>query len=314
MVSIIVPIYNVECYLEKCLESIIRQTYKDIEIILVDDGSRDSSGIIAESFERKDKRVIFLQKENGGLSDARNYGLDHAKGDYVSFVDSDDWIDETMIEKMMSKAQETCADIVCCDMAYVDDEGNHRFSSGGEFETCHIIDHPEMLSINNSACNKLYKRDLFENVRFPKGLWYEDIGTIPKLIFLSNIIAKVDEPLYFYYQRSGSISHTKNEKVFDIYACLEDVYSFIDTRTNDVRFLREINKMLIIDGVELTTLRIKDYSEDREIFLKKNMDLIERIYPNWYDDSLLREYPWKKRLMFYFLKKRYFKTLLRCFR
>lgn len=314
MISIIVPIYNVEKYLNRCLESLVNQTYQDLEILLVNDGSTDNSASIANSYAEKYERVYLLEKVNGGLSDARNFGLNHAKGEYVAFIDSDDWVDLTMFEKMMLLAKEKNADIVCCDMEYVDDEGNREYSSGGSFDSIKVKDHPEIISINNSACNKIYRRKLFDQVQFPVGCWYEDLGTVPKLIFLSESIAKVNEPLYFYYQRTGSISHTKNEKVFDIYTCLENVKDFISYRTEDKRYLDEINRMFIIHGAELTTLRIKDYSSDREEFLIKNMDLLEKSYPKWIDDKIIKEYPIKKRIVFFLLKKRWIKILLKCFK
>lgn len=314
MVSIIVPIYNVEKYLKRCLESLVSQTYEEIEILLVNDGSTDGSVKIAQEYADKYKNVILLSKKNGGLSDARNYGLRYAEGDYVAFIDSDDWIDERMIEKLVLKADSAKADIVCCDMEYVDDDGNRKYSSGGEFEIVDVKDFPEIISINNSACNKIYRRNLFDQIEFPVGDWYEDLGTVPKLIFLSERVAKVNEPLYFYYQRTESISHTKNEKIFDIYKCLKSVKNFIIERTNDERYVNEINKMFVIHGAELTTLRIKEYSSDRENYLEKNVDLLEENYPEWYQDEIIKSYPLKKRIVFFLLKKRWMKLLLKCFR
>ncbi len=314
MVSIIVPIYNVEKYLKRCLESLVNQTYKEIEILLINDGSTDRSAVIAQEYADKYEYVFLLEKKNGGLSDARNYGLKHAKGEYVSFIDSDDWIDLRMMEKMMDQAHQTNADVICCDMEYVDDDGNREYSSGGDFDFAVVKECPEMISINNSACNKIYRRNLFDQVLFPIGDWYEDLGTVPKLIFLSEKVAKVHEPLYFYYQRTGSISHTKNEKVFDIYKCLKDVKEFIGERTEDERVIREINKMFVIHGAELTTLRIKDYSTDREEFLERNVDLLEENYPDWFHDEIIKQYPFKKRVVFFLLRKRWFKLLLKCFK
>lgn len=314
MVSIIVPIYNVEKYLERCLESLVNQTYQEIEILLINDGSTDLSATLAKAYDEKYENVFLFNKENGGLSDARNFGLKYARGEYIAFIDSDDWIDITMIEKMILKADQTHADVVCCDMEYVDDQGNREFSSGGDFDWIVVKDHPEIISINNSACNKIYRRNLFEQIKFPIGAWYEDLGTIPKVIFLSEKIAKVNEPLYFYYQRTGSISHTKNEKVFDIYKCLNSVKDFIAERTNDERFINEINKMFVIHGAELTTLRIKDYSSDREEYLNRNVDLLEENYPAWFQDEMMKQYSLKKRVVFFLLKKRWMKLLLRCFK
>ena len=227
LVSIIVPIYNVENYLSKCLDSLVNQTYSNIEILAVNDGSQDGSMQIVEDYQKKFKQLKRLDKMNGGLSDARNYGIEHALGEYLLFIDSDDYVDATMAEKLVQAALLHNADIAVCDMEYVYDTGERKYSSGGDFKIGTVKEQVELFNINNSACNKLFKRNIFENNRFIKGIWYEDLATIPKCCYEANQIVKVDEVLYFYYQRSNSIIHTENPKVFDIYLALEELKRYL---------------------------------------------------------------------------------------
>ena len=188
-VSVIVPIYNVEKYLPKCLDSLVNQTLEDIEIILVNDGSLDNSGKIANEYSKKHKdKIIYLEKENGGLSDARNYGIPYATGEYIAFLDSDDYIDIDAYKQMYEKAKKEDADFLECDFIW-------------EYPNKKIIDKrieyknkQEMLAVVRVvAWNKLIKKDLIinNNIRFPKGLRYEDIEFTYKLIIMCKEIIQL---------------------------------------------------------------------------------------------------------------------------
>ena len=167
-VSVIVPVYNVQDYIEECLLSIMNQSYKEIEIVAVNDGSTDDSLRVLEKMQARDSRIIILNKENGGLSDARNYGIKHSTGDYYLFVDSDDVIHENMVEELLESLMKENADIAVSDMEYFYEDSNERkYSSGGTFETTNCKKNPELIAINNSACNKLFKKELFQDVEFP---------------------------------------------------------------------------------------------------------------------------------------------------
>ncbi|HCT63561.1 MAG TPA: glycosyl transferase family 2 [Erysipelotrichaceae bacterium] len=284
-ISIIVPIYNVEAYLEKCLKSIFNQTFQSFELILVNDGSTDSSATIAKEMIKNFSNARLIEQANAGLSAARNTGLEHANGKYVAFVDSDDTIDEMMIEKLYNRAIQTDSDIVACDMLYVYDD-RREFSSGGDFDSFSIETRPELLGINNSACNKLYKTTLFSDVRFPIGLWYEDLATIPILYFKANRVSKVDEPLYFYYQRSTSIAHSLKPKIFDVYEAIKHVDDYVQThqKMNLNVLSREIKHMYITHGLHLTTLRIMkstDIDSVRLRFIMENASKIREYNPKW---------------------------------
>lgn len=220
--SIIVPIYNTQAYLEKCVESLVNQSVSDFEILLIDDGSTDQSKQLAEKLQQQFSGLIQLYtKENGGLSDARNFGLAKAKGEFVAFVDSDDMVDITMFEKMLNKAKSTNAEIVFCDFDVLNKHGERVMVwSAGEFEESGIVlaESPEMLgNILPSACNKTYKRSLFETPDnlFDKGIWYEDFALIPYLMASCQRVAKVSEPLYKYMKRDDSITNSYSSKVLD---------------------------------------------------------------------------------------------------
>lgn len=210
LISVIVPVYKVEQYLNKCVESIVNQTYKNLEIILVDDGSQDSCPQICDEWARKDSRVKVLHKENGGLSDARNVGLHIAKGEYVAFVDSDDWLDDEYLEIMHCKINEHDADLVACDflMAYDDSESVSKVSDFN-FEINTTEEAMGYLIKGNKyravAWNKLYKADLLRNESFPVGKIHEDEFFSYKIIAKSKKLVYIERPLYYYRQRSGSI-------------------------------------------------------------------------------------------------------------
>lgn len=217
LLSIIVPIYNVEQYVDRCIQSILNQTYQNLEIILVDDGATDCSGAIADSYAAKDKRIKVFHKENGGLSDARNYGLEHVTGDYILFIDSDDFIVNIMCERLITVASSNNADIVSCNY-YIyrgdDDISIHNMSVQDDKRTFTGMDMLRYYLLKtepfdlNVVWNKIFKLDLFngvEPVRFPKGRVQEDNFTIFRLFLNANSIVTVNEPLYYYVQRAGSI-------------------------------------------------------------------------------------------------------------
>lgn len=298
-VSIIVPIYNVEAYLERCLTSLVNQSLNEIEIICVNDGSKDNSQAIVNEFvEKYPTLVIGLIKENGGLSDARNYGIKYATGEYVAFIDSDDWIDLNMMQDLYYAANMTHSDIAVSDMEYVYDNGNTVFSSGGDFTLVEIEENPAIIMINNSACNKIYRRDLFENIEFYKGIWYEDLATVPKLISISKRMVKVNKPHYKYFQRWNSIVHTQNLKVFDIYTALKTVIEFLTEIGQYKLYKSYIEDLYITHGADLTTVRIKDFDNERIDYLKRNMKELSIAYPNWYFNHRVWSAPLKKFIVF----------------
>lgn len=210
LVTIVVPIYNVAKYLEKCLLSITGQTYSNLQIILVNDGSVDNSRQICEAFEAKDSRIELIDKRNGGLSDARNVGLEGAKGEYVLLIDSDDYISQKTVEICMKAIKTTNADIIEFRAVKVPESGNYSFETGS-VQKLEVFSHAEAvakcLSYDNKivAWNKLYKKSLFEGIRYPVGKLHEDEFTTPYLVDKVSVYCRISDILYAYVQREGSI-------------------------------------------------------------------------------------------------------------
>lgn len=298
LVSVIVPVYNVEKYIIKCLESIKSQTLDDFECLIIDDGSKDSSIKLAEEYIKDDKRFVIHHKENGGLSDARNFGINIAKGEYISFIDSDDYLDERLLELSYEMAKKHNSDICTFDMYYVWQDGSKSVSLGGKLECSSYKENNDLLFINNSANNKIYRNSFMKDKRFIKGMWYEDLATIPVLIAKANNISYVNEPLYYYVQREGSISHNASEKIFDIYAALKNVEDKLNI-TSD-----KLIDLYLDNCLDMTTLRIRNIDDVRirKSFYLKNIELLDRQCPMWYESLKNKDYEFKKKIVFFLLK------------
>lgn len=298
--SVIVPTYNVDQYLSKCLDSLVMQTYEDFEILIVNDGSTDASKEIALEYASRFTSIKYLEKTNGGLSDARNYGLHHALGDFIAFIDADDYVDELMFTKMMQLQEKTGADIVACDMLYIYENGRTEVAIAGKFDIIDVKNNLGFIDMNNSACNKIFRKSLFRDICFPVGKLYEDLFVVPILVYKANKVARVPEPLYMYLQREGSIVHANNIKMFHIYEAICNVRSVLLLSVDENKLQPIINRMLIKHGLFLTTLRIKDNGtfSNRVKFLKMNIEALEQNYGSWYKDSTLSEYPAKSRIVF----------------
>ncbi|PWN58795.1 glycosyltransferase [Chryseobacterium viscerum] len=227
-VSIIVPVYNVENYLTKCIDSLVNQSLPNIEILVVNDGSKDHSEKIIEGYaQRYPEKIKAFTKENGGLSDARNFGIDRAAGDYIGFVDSDDYVTETMFEEMLLLAEKHQAKMVICNIQKVDENGKVTQ------KLTQIPNMPEKIALESNfsvfsdisyfACNKLFKRELFNQKRFKKGVHFEDIQLIPQLLLECETIAQTQNFHYQYLERSDSITKTHTEKGLDMLKAVGDV-------------------------------------------------------------------------------------------
>lgn len=214
LISVIVPIYNVEKYLRKCVDSIINQTYKNLEIILVDDGSLDNCPKICDEYAKQDIRIKVIHKENGGLSDARNAGMKVARGEYISFIDSDDWIKPEMIEGMYNRMIEDNSDLVSSGVLWVDENGA-EIRNATVSENCVLNTEQAMKELINDGklkqhvWNKLYKADLIKNILFDKGKYHEDVFWSYKVIGEAKRVSIDKNSYYFYVQRSKSIMGEK---------------------------------------------------------------------------------------------------------
>lgn len=239
-ISVVVPIYNVEKYLEKCLDSILEQTYKNLEIILVDDGSPDKCGEICEKYHQKDERIIVIHQENKGLSGARNTGLEKSTGKYICFIDSDDYINKNMIEILYNNLIETNSDISICGFKQVNENDKIKRNNNLIEKNIKVLDKEKCLKeliyhkyqLDIVTWNKLYKKALFNNIRFPEGKIYEDFATIPFLVDESNNICVTSEKLYYYVQRKGSINNNLkfNPKIYDLIENINKMENLIEKK------------------------------------------------------------------------------------
>ena len=243
LISVIVPVYNVEQYLPKCVDSILAQTYQNLEIILVEDGTKDRSGEICDAYAEKDPRIKVIHKENGGLSSARNAGMDVARGEYFGFVDSDDWIEPETYESLMELARKYDADLVCGGRYDVDAAtGERTIGLCPQKEEC--ISSMEMLgrvfiwdNCDSAAWDKLYRRHLFDGIRYPLGMVSEDIAIFYKLMEKVNRVALCNKPLYNYFHRENSITTAKlSEKTFHYPNHTEVIYPYICRHHSEIKW------------------------------------------------------------------------------
>lgn len=273
-ISIIVPVYNVKPYLKRCIDSILNQTFEEFELILVDDGSTDGSELICDKYSDMDKRVRVIHKKNGGQSDARNKGIDIAKGDWYTFIDSDDWIEKKYLEILYSNAEKYNVDISAVNYcrAYEDgstgsyffiDEGIHTGTDALKYL---YIQNP---TYTNAPFGKLYRASLFSDLRFPKGKLYEDALVAHKLIYKAKYLYFSNECMYFYFQRSGSTTKTFTINRTDEYEV------FIERR----KFFEEKNmKELYIQNEKARLSAIKSLTKN---MCKNHVEKSVRDY--WFD-------------------------------
>lgn len=286
-VSIIVPVYNVEKYIEKCLASLINQTLQEIEIIIVNDGSTDGSKKIIEKY-LENKKIKYLEKENGGLADARNYAIPYAKGEYIGFVDSDDYVEKTMFEKMYNKAKQEDADMVECDFIW-------EYPKKNKIDTGKIYKGKKQAIVEARvvAWNKIIKRQILQStkIKFPKGLRYEDVEFFYKLIPNLNKISFIKEPLVHYVQRDTSIANTQNEKTAQIFEILENVINYYIEKNIFNEYKEELEytyiRLLLCSSLKRIT-QIKDKNLKKDL-IKLTWKNLNNKFPNWKKNKYLKE-------------------------
>lgn len=222
LVSIIVPAYNVDGYIRKSLDSLCRQTYSNIEIIVVDDGSTDRTGIICDEFAAKDARVKVIHNVKTSVGEARNIGLDHATGELIGFVDADDWTDPCMFETLINTLVDNDVDVSICSYYRVKRKGTKPQRNDGRVyrmnskqALCELI---KDKTYKNYLWNKLFKRELFDGIRFPENTHYEDVAVVYRLFAKAHTFMCINKPLYYHVYRTGSIVHPK---FYDAESCLQ---------------------------------------------------------------------------------------------
>lgn len=290
-VSVIVPVYNVEKYLARCLESLVMQSLNDIEIIVVNDGTKDNSQVIIDQFvARHPSKVQSYTKENGGLGDARNYGLQFAQADYIGFVDSDDYVEHNMYEKLYLKAIEQDADLVLCDIEYVWEGSDQRKKLDG-FKHIDGVDARKAVFLSPLfAWNKLYHRDLLlkYDLHYPKRLWYEDIPVTIPLFAIAREIAYVNEVLIHYVQRDSSIMASKNTtKMRDIFEVLEQVYQYYVREHLFNKYQHEIEYLYIEQLMLYGSFRFYRSNMSTSL-MKEALDVMKKKFPSWRNNSYIK--------------------------
>ncbi len=291
-VSIIVPVYNVENYLEKCLNSLVNQTLSDIEIIVVNDGSPDESQKIIDTFATNyPNKIKAYTKKNGGLSDARNFGMKYATGDFIGFVDSDDFVSEDMFKKLYDKAISTDSDIVICahnavklnakneivSSTFQKIQSSHRFGFS-------IYESPDILAFARSyAWNKLYKKEVIAGFEFPKGQLFEDSAVVYNILSSAKKIELINEPLYYYVVgRAGAITSSIDSRIFDVLKSTEAIVSFYKKIGKYEELKQPIEALCIMHiQARFAAFRHKGSLKLKNKFIDAAFDFIEKYFPDW---------------------------------
>lgn len=279
-ISVIVPVYNVEKYIHQCIDSILDQSFSNFELVLVDDGSPDNCGNICDKYSLKDNRIVVIHRENGGLSAARNSGIDwvieNSNSSYITFIDSDDWVNKNYLEQLLFAVCDGDADISICGICSFSDGDtvnaqckymSPRYLSGRK--TCLEYYHLNW-TVPIAACAKLYKKDLFQDIRFPEGKVYEDQGTVPRLWFCANNVALItDCELYNYRTVPTSISHRE-------FSCrkFEDVWNVEHCR----KFFAEKGDQ----ELEQLCARFRDILQAKYIVLAHHFQVADQIPPEYF--------------------------------
>ncbi len=281
-ISVIIPVYNVEKYLSRCLNSVIEQTYRNLEIILIDDGSPDSSSRICDEYASKDNRIKVIHKKNGGLSSARNAGLAVCSGDYIFFIDSDDWlVDENVLLEFIETAEKNSADI-CYGLFNIATESdvkpktnNNRYSDASLF----LYSNPHFFS----AWNKLYKRRLLPFLHFTNGRIHEDVDIIPRLTSEADKIVKLQKYTYNYYQNEASLTRSHfSQKRFDMFLSVDSALKITFNSKLKENCLKENLFGFQIFCLYCDILRIKDNHERKEFLNQFIFHLKNHYYHNFF--------------------------------
>lgn len=281
-ISVIVPLYNVEKYMDRCIQSIVDQTYKNLEIILVNDGSPDTSGNKAEEWKTKDSRIIVYHKQNGGLSDARNYGIERCTGEYLLFVDSDDWLSLDAIQYLYDILKKYNADFSIAGLAKSDiDKCIKNYNENGlsQEEFLNLFFKVNTQIAVQYACGKLYKKELFESVRYPVGMIDEDVPTTFKIAIRSKKVAFSEKKIYYYFANNESITGSKFSKNnFDLLKAWDLVIEEADVQncSEEIKKLALFNRKRADFGILCDLSLSGDFFENRKKYKKE----IEKIVQN----------------------------------
>ncbi len=286
-VSIIVPCYNSEKTIERCINSIKNQSFKDFEALIIDDGSTDNTSMIINRLIKDDERFQYYYKENRGLSDARNYALDRFKGQYVSFIDSDDYIEKDFIQSLHKpfKKNKNIKLTVC--PAKIIYKNRKKEENITNFDV--------QLIISSRVCDKLFCKNFFtqENLRFPVKKWYEDLCMTGKIIFniKKNNYTIINKPLYNYVQNKNSIMHTTDDRIFQIYDVLEEITAYCKKKGTYNNVKEKIEFTYIYHVLYATIFRSSFHKKFSKEMIKKITQKVTILYPEWRKNKYIKKLP-----------------------
>ena len=291
-VSIIVPIYNVEPYLRGCLDSLLNQTFKDFEVIMVDDGATDSSGAIADEYAQKDKRFSVIHQKNKGLSGARNTGLKVAKGSYISFLDSDDYFHPDFLNLMMQVAQNEQTDVVFCNLAHT--SSLYQKMQAGlkltDFKLTRYFkpftDFLKEKSLITQVCVKLYKKSVLGDLTFKEGIYFEDVLFTTLFMGRAKNAVHINAPLYYYYTNPTSIMHTafNEKKVMSYITVIDEIYAY--TQKNHPSHLKSVQQEILNKRVKMTMNQALRKQKDKEKCLQL-FQLMSSEFKRLYENNII---------------------------
>lgn len=316
-VTVIVAVYNVEAYIARCIESIIKQTYQDIEILLIDDGSIDKSGNVCDEYAERDYRIRVIHKENGGLSDVRNIGTKEASGHFVMYIDGDDYISCNCVELAVKCAEMHEADVVIFDIEELEEATGRKESWSINIpreQKLNIQTNPELLIMTPSACNKLYRKSLWEKAKlqYPVGRVYEDLTITPQLLLnAERIVYLKSKPLYHYILREGSIMREKNfqRSYENRKAAMEDVLAYFKKKNMFDKYKTELEYMMFEHVYFVPTKEVLYYNSKSE-YLNKFGDYVFHVFPHADKNIYIRKWMSKKdRVILFLMKRRQYRAI-----
>lgn len=296
-ISVIIPVYNSSTYLRKCLDSVVNQTLKDIEIIVINDGSTDDSKNIIEEYTVKYKNIIFIDQENKGIGKTRNIGIKKATGEYITFVDSDDYIKENMLEEYYKYAKKHNFDLVIG--SYIKKINNKEIIfENNKFKTGNVKTTPQILYlIEYGPWAKLYKREMLinNNIYFDEKRKYEDMPFVSKALLKSKLIGQITEPYYYYIIHNNSETTTMDKRVFDILDILKEVKDYYKREY----YLRDELDYVIIDKVTTYMLqqRVQKDNKLRIEFINAGYAFLNKNIKNWRGNKYYKKTNFLKRII-----------------
>lgn len=317
--TVIVPVYNVEAYLEKCVDSILAQTEPDFELLLVDDGSTDNSGALCDKLAQKDSRIQVIHQKNQGLGGARNTGIKAASGDWVLLVDSDDWIEPELLEKTLEAGLREEADLVMFGFRSVDEQGNTLQTFVEDVPTDQgltLKDHPDLLLTAPSAWRRLYRRELLvrTGILYPPRVWYEDIRTTPKLLAAADRVVFLSYVGYDYLSRTGSITKNQNaDRNQEILWAFDDLLPYFQEQGLFERYRQELCYLTLFHAYLTASVRVL-LIDRKHPLLGEFRDYLNKWFPDYRCCKYLPRLSRVHKLLLSLLEKRMYGLVALLFR